>query len=217
MPEFSTLIIFIGSALIFLVIPGPSVLYIVTRSMDQGRLAGFVSALGIQVGTLFHVAAAAFGLSALILSSALAFNALKYLGAIYLIYLGIRKLFIKEEFQQQNKEEQKELTKQNSLKRVFGQAVIVNILNPKTALFFLAFLPQFIDTSKGSVIGQFVFLGLILAFMGVCSDSLYALIAGSVRPWLKGNSRFLRNQRYFTGSIYFGLGVATALSGINKK
>lgn len=211
MPEFSTLVLFIGSALVFLLIPGPSVLYIVTRSVDQGRLAGIVSALGIQFGTLFHIAAAALGLSALILSSALAFSALKYIGAVYLIYLGIRKLIVDEKLQQTEIKEQKEL------KRIFCQAVIVNLLNPKTALFFLAFLPQFIDTSKGTIVEQFIFLGLLLAAMGLCSDSLYAITAGSVGHWLKGNSSFLRAQRYFTGTIYLGLGVATALTGANKK
>src|SRR5436305_5673518 len=133
-----------------------------------GRSAGLVSALGIGVGTLVHVAAAAVGLSALLMSSAAAFSAVKYLGAAYLIYLGVQKL---------RREESLDLSQEAprvKLRRVFGQGIIVNILNPKTALFFFAFLPQFVEASRGNVALQILFLGTLLAGMGIMSDSLWA-------------------------------------------
>ncbi|MEW6737282.1 MAG: LysE family translocator [Acidobacteriota bacterium] len=211
MLESSTLSLFIIACLVLLLTPGPAVLYIVARSIDQGRMAGFVSVLGLAIGTLFHITAAALGVSALLLSSALAFSAIKYLGAAYLIYLGIKKFLVKEEL---NK---KEVTTGQSLGRIFYQAIVVNILNPKTALFFFAFLPQFVNTSKGSVTIQILLLGLIFVFMGVISDGLYAVLSGTIGNWLRGNLRFLRAQRYFAGSVYIGLGITTALSGSNRS
>jgi threonine/homoserine/homoserine lactone efflux protein len=187
------------------------VLYIVARSIDQGRLAGVVSMLGIHVGTLFHVAAAALGISALLMSSALAFSIVKYVGAAYLIYLGVRKLLAREEAHQL------EVVKNRKLTDIFYQGVLVNLLNPKTALFFFAFLPQFVNASHGAVAGQILLLGFIFVVLGICSDGLYALLAGTIGHWLKGSLRFLRVQRYFAGTVYIGLGVTTALSGSNRK
>ncbi|GAB4433601.1 MAG: LysE family translocator [Anaerolineae bacterium] len=207
----STLTLFILAALALLITPGPAVLYVVARSIDQGRLAGVVSMLGIHVGTLFHVAAAALGLSALLMSSALAFGVVKYLGAAYLIYLGVRKLLAREETSQP------EVVERRKLAHVFYQGVVVNLLNPKTALFFFAFLPQFVEPAKGAVAGQILLLGFIFVVLGICSDGLYALLAGTIGRWFKGNMRFLRAERYFAGSVYIGLGVATALSGSEKK
>ena len=155
MPELSAFTIFVVATSVLLLIPGPAVLYIVTRSIDQGRVAGIVSTLGIAVGTLFHVAAAAFGISALLISSALLFNFAKYLGAAYLIYLGVRKLWVKQELQSIQKAERKKLL------QIFYQGVIANVLNPKTALFFFAFLPQFVDPAKGAVSAQILFLGAV--------------------------------------------------------
>ncbi len=211
MPELSTFTIFVVATSVLLLTPGPAVLYIVTRSIDQGRVAGIVSTLGIAVGTLFHVAAAAFGISALLVSSALLFNFVKYLGAAYLIYLGIRKLLVREELQSIQKERRRELS------QIFYQGVLVNLLNPKTALFFFAFLPQFVDASRGSVTMQILFLGAIFVIMGLLSDCLYALLAGSLGKWLRSNLRFLRAQRYFAGMVYIALGAVTALSGVHKK
>ena len=211
MPELSTFSIFITATLVLLLIPGPAVLYIVTRSIDQGRVAGIVSTLGIAVGTLFHVVAAAFGVSALLVSSALLFNFVKYLGAAYLIYLGVRKLLVKEELRLTQKVEHKKLI------QIFYQGVIVNVLNPKTALFFFAFLPQFVDVSRGTIAGQVLFLGATFVVIGLCSDGLYALLAGSLGKWLRSNLSFLRAQRYFAGMVYIALGAVTALSGSNKK
>ena len=211
MPELSTFTIFVVATSVLLLTPGPAVLYIVTRSIDQGRVAGIVSTLGIAVGTLFHVAAAAFGVSALLVSSVLLFNFVKYLGAAYLIYLGIRKLLVREELQSIQKERRRELS------QIFYQGVLVNLLNPKTALFFFAFLPQFVDPAKGAVSGQILFLGATFVVMGLFSDGLYALLAGSLGKWLRSNLRFLRAQRYFAGMVYIALGAVTALSGVHKN
>jgi threonine/homoserine/homoserine lactone efflux protein len=211
MLNYSTLSLFISVALVLVFIPGPNTLYVIARSIQQGRGAGIVSSLGVQVGTLFHIAAAACGLSALLLSSVIAFSFVKYAGAAYLIYLGVKTLLTKEKI-----ESTREIQKMR-LSRVFYQGIVVNLLNPKTALFFFAFLPQFIDVARGAVAMQIVLLGLILVLLGTLSDLIYALLAGSVGNWLRGNLKFLRTQRYFAGSVYIGLGAATALGGTHKK
>jgi threonine/homoserine/homoserine lactone efflux protein len=203
--------LFISAALVLLVIPGPAVFYILGRSIGQGRGAGLVSALGISVGSLFHTAAAAVGLSALLMSSAVAFSAVKYLGAAYLIYLGIQKL---------RNEEAAEFSgniRPVKLSRIFAQGIVVNVLNPKAALFFLAFLPQFVDPTRGHVAGQILFLGVLFAVLGVTSDSLWALFAGTVAHWLRGNARWMRTQRYVSGGMLISLGLATAFAGSSSK
>ena len=212
MPDTTTLILFLTTSALLVVVPGPSVLYIVARSIERGRLGGVVSVLGIGVATLVHIATAALGLSALLLSSALTFNVIKYLGAAYLIYLGIRTLLAREELKSTE-----ESTENASYLRIFAQGFLVNLFNPKTALFFFSFLPQFVDASRGNVAGQILFLGVIFVFLGAFNDSLYALLAGSIAKWLKGSLRFLRAQRYFAGTVYVGLGVATAVSGSSNK
>ena len=211
MLNWSQLSLFTSVALILVFIPGPNTLYIIARSIQQGRKAGIVSSLGVQVGTMFHIAAAAFGLSALLLSSASAFNVVRYVGAAYLIYLGVKTLLAKESIEPERP------LRRTRLSRVFSQGVIVNVLNPKTALFFFAFLPQFIDVARGAVAMQIILLGAILICFGTLSDSIYALAAGSIGNRLRGNSRLLRTQRYFAGSVYLGLGAATALTGTHKK
>lgn len=153
-PSHSSLLLFVGSALVLLVIPGPAVFYITSRSIGHGRSAGLVSALGIQVGTLVHVAAAAVGLSALLMSSAAAFAAVKYLGAAYLIYLGVQKLRRPESMELSGE------TERVKLSRIFAEGVAVNVLNPKTALFFFAFLPQFVDPLAETSPRKSFFLGI---------------------------------------------------------
>jgi threonine/homoserine/homoserine lactone efflux protein len=207
----SSLALFVSAALILLAIPGPAVLYVTSRSIGQGRGAGLVSALGIGVGTLVHVAAAAIGLSALLMSSAAAFGPVKYLGAAYLIYLGAQKLRARESF------ELSQEAPRTRLSRVFGQGIIVNILNPKTALFFFAFLPQFVDASRGAVALQILFLGTLFAVMGITSDSLWALFAGTVAQHLKRNPRWINTQRYVSGGMLISLGVAAAFAGAGNK
>ena len=215
MPSHGSLILFFGTAVVLLAIPGPAVLYIVSRSIGQGRSAGLVSALGIGVGTLVHVAAAAAGLSALLMSSAMAFGAVKYLGAAYLIYLGIQKLRRQEPVGAAADAAQSKPSREFG--RVFGQGIIVNVLNPKAALFFFAFLPQFVDASRGSVALQILLLGTLFAVMGVVSDSLWALFAGTVAQHLKGNAQWVKRQRYVSGGMLISLGVATAFAGSGSK
>ena len=198
--------VFLLAALILLLTPGPAVLYIVARSLDQGRLAGFVSVLSIEVGNFVHVLAAALGLSAILMSSALAFSVVKYLGAAYLIYLGLRRLLDREAAYQPA------AFQHQSLGRIFRQGVIVAVLNPKTALFFFAFLPQFVDPSKGSDSLQLLTLGCLFVFMAIFTDGLYALLAGTAGQWLKGTRSFVRVERYVVGSVYIGLGVMAALA-----
>ena len=206
MLDLSKLAFFVIAALILLVTPGPAVLYVVARSVDQGRLAGIVSVLGIGVGTLFHVAAATLGLSALLVSSALAFNLVKYVGAAYLIYLGVRRLFDRSELKPVEKPEPKKLS------HIFYQGVVVNVLNPKTAIFFFAFLPQFINPTLGHVAWQTLLLGTLFVVMGIMSDSVWALLAGTAGQWLRGNWHFLWAQRYFAGCAFIILGMTAALS-----
>jgi len=201
--------VFLLAALILLLTPGPAVLYIIARSVDQGRLAGFVSVLSIETGNSVHVLAATLGLSAILMSSALAFSIVKYLGAAYLIYLGIRRLLAPD----QNHEIAK--FQRQSLRRIYSQGVLVAALNPKTALFFLAFLPQFVDPSAGSVTLQFLTLGGIFVMMAIMTDSMYALLSSTAGGWLKRNRSFLRAERYVVGSVYIGLGVTAALSSHN--
>jgi threonine/homoserine/homoserine lactone efflux protein len=208
--ETSQLLFFMGAALALLLIPGPAVLYITARSASQGRVAGLVSVLAIETANFVQAVAAALGLSAILLSSALAFDVVKYLGAAYLIYLGIRKLMASD-----NGVEDEEVKKE-SLTRIFWQGFAVNILNPKTALFFFAFLPQFVDPAKGNVTGQNLLLGVIFVGLAIITDSLYALLASSLAGKLNGNKRFQNGQRYFAGLVYIGLGITTALTGSRK-
>ena len=210
MIETSQLLFFMSAALALLLIPGPAVLYITTRSATQGRVAGLVSVFAIETANLIQAVAAGLGLSAILLSSALAFDVVKYLGVAYLIYLGIRKLMASD-----NGNENEEV-KQESLSRIYWQGFAVNILNPKTALFFFAFLPQFIDPSKGNVMGQNLLLGAIFVGMALITDSMYALVASSLAGRLTGNKRFQKGQRYFAGLVYIGLGITTALTGSKK-
>jgi threonine/homoserine/homoserine lactone efflux protein len=204
MPDPSTLLLFAAAALALIVVPGPAVLYIVAQSIDRGRLAGFVSALGIAVGGLVHVTAAAIGISSLLVSSATAFAVVKFAGAAYLIGLGLYTLFVRKE------EPAATVPRERRLRRRFGQGVVVNVLNPKTALFFFAFLPQFVDPDKGSAALQIGILGLLFVALAVMSDSVWALVAGSASERLRGSRRFLSVQRYVSGSVFVGLGALTA-------
>ena len=160
------------AALALLLIPGPSVLFVVFQSAEQGRRVGLASVAGIHLGSLVHVAAASAGLSALIVASSLAFSVVKYAGAAYLIYLGIRKLLDRDAETQVEREPE-------PLRRAVVRGMVVNVLNPKTALFFLAFLPQFVVPDRGGVWSQALVLGFIFVGLGLITDSLYALAAGT--------------------------------------
>ena len=211
-PDPATLALFSAAAIALLVVPGPAVLYIVAQSIDQGRRAGLVSMLGVQAGGIVHVLAAAIGLSSLLVSSATAFEIVKYVGAAYLIFLGLRRLFSRDE-----PPEAGTAPPAKSLRRLFAQGAVVNILNPKTALFFFAFLPQFVDPAAGHAVIQMLLLGLLFIGIAVVSDGMYALAAGSAAGFLRGNAGFVRAQRYVSGTVFIGLGVATALSGSKRS
>jgi threonine/homoserine/homoserine lactone efflux protein len=210
MIESSQLYFFLGAALALLLVPGPAVLYITARSANQGRLAGLVSVLAIESANFLQAVAATLGLSAILLSSALAFDIVKYLGAVYLIYLGIRKLLTREEIAED------ETIKQESLARIYWQGFAINLLNPKTALFYFAFLPQFVDPARGNVTGQTLMLGAIFVGMACITDSMYALVTSSLAERLRGSRHFQKGQRYFAGLVYVGLGITTALTGSKK-
>jgi threonine/homoserine/homoserine lactone efflux protein len=210
MPDPSALALFTVAAITLLVIPGPSVLYIVTRSVDQGRAAGLASVGGIHVGTLVHVAAAALGLSALVVSSATAYNAVRWLGAAYLVWLGVRRLLARDEEVAAGAGPE---ARRHGLGRVFAQGVVVNVLNPKTALFFFAFLPQFVDVTRGSVRLQVVVFGVAFVLLGLVSDSAYALLASTGAGWLRRRPGVAKASRLVSGGVLISLGVTTALAG----
>ena len=211
MPELPILVLFISGSFVLLITPGPAVLYIIARSLEQGRKAGIVSSFGLLIGSIVQVIGAAFGLSVLLVSSKTAFLCITYLGAAYLIYLGIR-IFLKNESLRRD-----EPLASEELRRIFYQGLLINILNPKTALFFFAFLPQFVNISKGSAAFQILLLGTVFNTMGICIGVMYALLAGTIGSWLKTHARFLRAQRYVSGGILITLGLAAALSGSGKK
>jgi threonine/homoserine/homoserine lactone efflux protein len=202
MPSSHAFAVFIPAALVLLAIPGPAVLYIVATSVDGGRRNGLVSVAGIHLGSLVHIAAAVAGLSALIVSSAIAFSAVKYVGAAYLVYVGIRKLLGKDEPVGTDERTPR------SARRVFGQGGVVNVLNPKTALFFLAFMPQFVDPDR-PVWTQTIVLGLCWVGLGVLSDGAYALAGGTIGGLLRRRRKAVRHT---SGGIYIGLGAVAASS-----
>jgi threonine/homoserine/homoserine lactone efflux protein len=204
MPTGSTIALFLLAAAALAVVPGPAVAYIVTQSIDQGRRAGLVSALGVASGGLVHVAAATVGLSALIASSATAFTAVKLVGAAYLIVVGIRRILSGEG------EEPERRALRAPLRRVYRQGVIVNVLNPKTALFFLAFLPQFVDPDRGAVWPQVAMLGVIFVSVAVLSDMTYALVSDAIAGRIRRTGTGAKVRRWLTGGVFVALGVTAA-------
>jgi threonine/homoserine/homoserine lactone efflux protein len=211
MPDPSTYALFVAAALALLLVPGPAVIYVVARSVEGGRLTGLVSVLGIELGTLMHVVFAAAGLSAIVVSSAAAFSLVKWLGAAYLIWLGLRQILGPD----RGDEELPSGVGENRF-RVFSQSVLVQVLNPKVALFFLAFLPQFVDPARGAAWTQIVVLGATLAILGLFTDGLYALLGGTAGDWIRKRSTgagLRRAGRYVTGGVYIALGAVAAISG----
>jgi len=196
------------AALAILAVPGPAVVYIVTRSIHQGRAAGLASVLGIHVGTLVHLTAATVGLSAILVSSATAFAVVKLLGALYLVVIGIRTLLGRGDSEAIDPQ-----LAPRRHRRDVAEGVVVNVLNPKTALFFLAFLPQFIDPGRGEEWQQILVLGLTFIALGLVTDSIWALAAGSAGESLRHSRRWAQAQRYVSGSVFVVLGAVTALTG----
>jgi len=211
MPTESTLLLFAVASLALLVVPGPSVLYIVTRSVSQGRSAGLVSMLGVHTGSVVHITAAALGLSALLASSAAAFAVVKYLGAAYLVWLGIQKLRARDEAAD---ERPVEAVKR---RRLFGQGVVVNVLNPKTAIFFLAFLPQFVHPQRGPIAAQVLVFGACFIALGMLSDGSYAMLAGTLAGRLRRTIRARRRLDRASGVVFIGLGATAAFAGNGHK
>jgi threonine/homoserine/homoserine lactone efflux protein len=211
MPSLSTYAVFVAAALALLAIPGPAVLYIVSRSIDQGRKAGLASVLGITTGTLVHIAAAAVGLSSLVLASRVAFDTVRYVGAAYLVFLGVRRLLKRGE------EDGLVERAPRTLRRIYTDGLVVNLLNPKTIVFIFAFIPQFVDVHAGHVWLQVTLLGLTLAGLGLMSDSLYAIAAGSIADRLRGSRGMARFERWFGGCVLIGLGLAAAAFSPNRS
>ncbi len=205
MPPAENLALFAAAALALLLVPGPAVLYVVAQSIRGGRRAGLVSVLGLHIGSLVHVGAAAVGLSSLLASSATAFTAVKYAGAAYLVVLGLRRLV-----GGRHDSEPAVVARHGRLLR---QGFVVNVLNPKTALFFLAFLPQFVDVDAAAAAIQIVVFGLAFVVLGLVTDGAWALAAGTAGGLARRSRRVVRAERYLSGSVFVGLGVATALSG----
>lgn len=211
MPDAATLALFIATSLALTLTPGPAVLYILARSVEGGRPAGLASALGVGAGGLVHAALAAVGLSALLASSATAFMVVKWLGAAYLIWLGLQRLLARDE------EIEPTSIEPARLSRVFLQGAIVDVLNPKVALFFLAFLPQFVDPSGGAAWSQVLALGGVFVAVGLCTDGLYALLGSAAGTWLRcGSAGIRKGGRYVSGGVYLALGAAAAVSGSGK-
>jgi threonine/homoserine/homoserine lactone efflux protein len=203
MPEKSAFLTFLIAAFMLNIAPGPDMLYVIGRSVGQGRKAGIVSSLGVFAGCWVHILAAALGIAALLRSSPLAFNVVRYAGAAYLVYLGIRMVLQKTDLSSRQLEPGK-------LGAIFRQGAITNILNPKVAIFFLAFLPQFIDARRGSVFWQILLLGFIFNAGGTMVNLAVAYAGGTLGELLRRNQRVARLQQWFTGLVFIGLGLRLA-------
>lgn len=207
LPAWPLLATFLVASLILAVTPGPGVFYIVTRSLAEGKSHGLASVAGVALGNLGNAVGAAFGLAALLAASATAFTLIKYAGALYLVYLGLRALFSpRPEFTTT-------LQTSGRLSRTFRDGFIVALLNPKTLLFFSAFLPQFMDAHAAPML-QSLLLGAIFVAIAAFTDSLYALAADSAAPLFK---RAQGTGRYLQGGTFIGLGVFTALADLRNK
>lgn len=200
--------LFLTAALILAITPGPGIFYVLTRSIQGGRREGITSSLGTAVGGLVHVLAAALGLSAVLMTSAVAFHLLKYAGAAYLIYLGIRTLL-------RPVAEAQTATTYQTGRHAFYQGIVTEVLNPKTALFFLAFIPQFVNPA-GAVVGQFILLGCISVTLNTSADFVVAFFAGPLGQRLTESLRFRRGQKYFSGCSLIALGAYAAVTGENR-
>jgi len=200
-------LLFAFASLMLNITPGNDMLYVATRSASQGVKAGIVSSLGIAGGCIVHLLAAVIGLSAIIANSAVAFNIIKYIGAAYLVYLGIRSFLSK-----QNKFNLNDKIEKKPLSKLFWQGVFTNVMNPKVALFFLAFLPQFIHPEKGNAALQILLLGLWFNFSGTIVNIIIAMLFGKLGNWLADKQAFIKWQNKITGILLVGLGIKVALS-----
>jgi threonine/homoserine/homoserine lactone efflux protein len=206
MPSTHNIVLFMVSALALNLSPGPSILYVLSRSIGQGREAGLLSVFGLATATLIHAVAMALGLSTLFLYSPLAFAVVKYLGAAYLIYLGIGALLSRGTLQP--------VAAAAPLSRgaIYRQGVVTDLLNPKVALFFIAFLPQFVDPAAGSPTMQILFFGLLFHITGVPVNLMVALAGGRLAKLLARRPGWARVQNWITGTVLVGLGLRLALT-----
>lgn len=207
MPSTHSILLFMAAALALNLSPGPSILYILSRSVGQGREAGLVSVLGLATATLTHAVATALGLSTLFLYSPLTFAIVKYLGAAYLIYLGVSTLLSRGTFYAAAT-----TAIPSSLAMVYRQGVVTDLLNPKVALFFISFLPQFVDPSAGSPTLQILLFGLLFHVTGVPVNLLVALAGGHLATLLALRPSFARIQNWISGTVLVALGLRLALS-----
>lgn len=208
MPSAATILAFAGASIVLLLIPGPAVLYIVNRSVSDGREAGLAAVAGLTLGNLAHALAAAAGLSAVLATSATAFSTVKYLGAAYLIYVGVRTLMRPPTVIDADQPGV-------SARRAFTQGIVVNVLNPKVALFFLSFLPQFIHPENGRPAVQALVLGLVFVGIGFITDGTYSLIASSLRSVLLRGKTLPFVQRWVAGTVFIGLGLVAATASVS--
>jgi threonine/homoserine/homoserine lactone efflux protein len=199
-------ILFVGVSWALIIAPGPDMIYVITRGVTQGRKAGMLSAVGVICGILVHTTAAAFGLTLILQTSALAFLLVKYLGAFYLIYLGFKAWREKSTFSLETSHSN------TSLRKTFWQGVLSNVLNPKIAIFFLAFLPQFVDRGSSQVTLQMVILGLIFAFFGLCFLLAVGYSSGIIGGWLTRRPNYAQFLQRFAASILIALGIRLALT-----
>ncbi len=206
MPTLTNILLLLGATVFLCIVPGPDMLYIIARSTGQGRSAGIVSCVGIATGGLLQTTAVALGLSGLFLMVPVAYEIIKYAGAIYLVYLGLRTILSREEMLAGAHDEKTRLT------QVFFQGAITTLLNPKVAFFYLAFLPQFVDQTRGHLPFQLLVLGLVFNLTGLAVDSSVALLSSLLSRWLKDRIRAAKFLRWLTGGIFIGLGVRLALT-----
>jgi threonine/homoserine/homoserine lactone efflux protein len=211
LPPLPLLTAFLAASLVLAVTPGPGVFYIVTRSVSQGRMSGLASVAGVAVGNLGNAIGASLGLAALFAVSSLAFTLVKYVGAAYLVWLGIQALRTPAA-----RPDPAAAIANGSLRRIFVDGVVVALLNPKTAIFFTAFLPQFVQGPHTPIL-QTLALGVVFVAIACVTDGLYAIGAGAVRPALERASGLARAGRFLTAGAFIGLGVLTAVSGQRAK
>lgn len=208
LPSAMTLALFTGATLALFVMPGPATMYLIARAIGQGRTAGLVSAISLATGDVVHVVAATVGLSALLMASAEAFTAVKWAGAAYLVWIGIRTWRAGD-----GSGGRATVAVGQSVAQVFREGFLVEVLNPKTALFFLAFVPQFVDPTLGAVWVQFLALGITFVALSVAFCALLVTVAASARTLFEGTPRSRRTARMATGGVFVGLGVVSALAG----
>jgi threonine/homoserine/homoserine lactone efflux protein len=206
MIEPAKFLLFMGVSWALIIAPGPDMIYVITRGVAHGRRAGILSAVGVVCGILVHTIGAAFGLTLILQTSAFAFLFVKFAGAAYLIYLGIRAWLEKSTFALETSSTA--VTSQT----LFWQGVLSNVLNPKIAIFFLAFLPQFVDQGNSQVTSQMVLLGLTFATFGLCFLLIVGYFSGTIGKWLTGRPQYARFFQRLAGGILIGLGIRLALS-----